>query len=707
MVNILKSKDVTYNQIAILLSANSSFCVIHDNGLMFTFHSRDRDSITLISRSINKSYKMRIYDTGKKMFYEYVEEEKPIITPAQLLLFNSSGGTGSVVTADSETHSGALDLKNLNIDGVDWRPAQGPQGPIGPQGRAGDKGDKGDTGDTGPQGEKGDKGDTGDTGPTGPTGPQGATGPQGEKGDKGDTGSQGPKGDKGDAGAQGSTGPQGPKGDTGEQGPKGETGATGPKGDTGETGAQGPQGIQGPKGDTGETGATGPQGPKGDTGDPGIVEVECNTIDAFCALDDGLYRNTGAFGVTWGSDTYAFNGLMEKTTNIYSTTMLIACVCYSNGMLANFEPTRMNDSYSVYSLSSIDGFGQLEWGYKPDWIKQWNKPSYTAAEVHAVPDTTTTMPNPHPINITQNGQTVTYDGTSERSIEITGGGGSSYRREVSLESEEDFYALTTGYYFTGDYLEWTNEETQQYFYINGEFFFYKSEEDGYIDCFNEIYGTEAEFYDDDGWYLDSVHSVDGWGWYEQQQYVESLPEWIKQPEKPTYIASEVGALPDTTTTLPNPHPINIIQNGTTTTYDGTSEQTIEITGGGGGVTSVNGKTGDVNLIPYDIGAAPLMWIGNVNGKKMRVRYTADSGFRTFLISCVGTNSNMCGMYTVYCSYSNIYSTYIKSQSAISITYDNTKRPAELYINTNKTASSVQVSLLFTSRYKDDIVVDEV
>lgn len=56
---------------------------------------------------------------------------------------------------------------------------------------------------------KGEKGDKGDTGPQGETGPRGEQGPQGVQGERGPQGAQGPRGEKGD------TGPQGPKGETG------------------------------------------------------------------------------------------------------------------------------------------------------------------------------------------------------------------------------------------------------------------------------------------------------------------------------------------------------------------------------------------------------------------------------------------------------------------------------------------------------------
>lgn len=98
-----------------------------------------------------------------------------------------------------------------------------------------------------------------------PRGDQGERGPQGEPGPQGP---QGPKGDTGDTGPQGPEGPQGPQGERGEQGPKGDTGETGP---------------QGPKGDTGETGPQGPQGPQGEPGADGVQinDAAINTADAW------------------------------------------------------------------------------------------------------------------------------------------------------------------------------------------------------------------------------------------------------------------------------------------------------------------------------------------------------------------------------------------------------------------------------------------
>ena len=63
----------------------------------------------------------------------------------------------------------------------------------------------------------------------------------------------------------------------------------------------------------------------------------------------------------------------------------------------------------------------------------------------------------------------------------------------------------------------------------------------------------------------------------------TVPDWAKNPQKPTYTASEVGALPNTTTTLPNPYPLTFT-GGASGSYDGSKALTINIPSGGDGST---------------------------------------------------------------------------------------------------------------------------
>lgn len=72
-------------------------------------------------------------------------------------------------------------------------------------------------------------------------------------------------------------------------------------------------------------------------------------------------------------------------------------------------------------------------------------------------------------------------------------------------------------------------------------------------------------------------------------------------------AGDVGALPSSVEKLPNPEKLTFT-GAATGVYDGSIPLTIEIPkgggGGGGAVDSVNGKTGDVVLNAVDVGALP-------------------------------------------------------------------------------------------------------
>lgn len=156
----------------------------------------------------------------------------------------SGGGSGGG-TIDMRVSGGYIQYSN---DGVTWEnliAVSELKGEAGPQGIPGADGAKGPKGDPGPQGIPGEKGEAG------PQGPRGETGPQGERGLKGDAGPQGVPGEKGADGAKGDTGPQG------ERGPQGIPGAQGIPGETGPHGERGPQGPKGDKGDPGQKGETG------------------------------------------------------------------------------------------------------------------------------------------------------------------------------------------------------------------------------------------------------------------------------------------------------------------------------------------------------------------------------------------------------------------------------------------------------------------
>ena len=318
----------------------------------------------------------------------------------------------------------------------------GPQGPKGEPGDIGPQGPKGDQGEPGPQGPKGE---TGQTGPQGPKGETGETGPQGPKGDKGDTGTgldikgtyeslealrstvtQPQQGDMYNVGAsapytiymwdeteepdwksQGQL--QGPQGERGPEGPQG------PKGDQGEVGPQGPKGDTGPQGNVGPEG---PQGPKGETGSagngvesvalyegthaPGTLDTYRMTFTSGDHTDYQVYN--GMDGIGSGDMLKSTYDPQNKNTDIFDYVDKAL-----EDVTVTTDPTPTQDSENpVQSGGVYDAIQSVEEGIPtkvseltndsgylttesdptvPGWAKSPSKPTYTADEVGARPDT--------------------------------------------------------------------------------------------------------------------------------------------------------------------------------------------------------------------------------------------------------------------------------------------------------------------------------
>lgn len=177
----------------------------------------------------------------------------------------AKGDKGDAFTYSDFT---AAQLAALKGDKGDTGP-QGEKGDTGATGPTGPEGPRGPQGEQGPQGQTGPQGEQGPAGPKGETGSgfkvlgyygtkvaldaaQKATAAAGDAYGVGTAEPYDIYIFDGITGEFINNGPlQGAKGDTGPEGPQG------PKGDTGETG---PQGIQGPKGDPGKDGAKGADG---------------------------------------------------------------------------------------------------------------------------------------------------------------------------------------------------------------------------------------------------------------------------------------------------------------------------------------------------------------------------------------------------------------------------------------------------------------
>ena len=347
------------------------------------------------------------------------------------------GDTGETGPTGPEGPQGIQGLQGVKGD----TGARGPEGPQGIQGPKGDKGDKGENGTgltiistlatvadleplkptakagdayavgiapprdiylfsenisefvnqgpiQGPQGTEGPQGPQGIQGLVGPTGPQGEQGPQGIQGEKGATGATGPVGPKGDQGLQG------PQGEIGPAGPKGETGPQGPagaKGDKGETGPQGPQGV---KGDTGAQGIQGPAGAKGDTGPQGPT-----------GLPALVYSQRREWTVT-----PAVNQTITFPTNSFNRTPIVGDVlrfpflntttnkCYD----CNSICTAISDSTATFQYKSVVDITGIQ-GPKGDTgpAGPATLPNYVSFE------------KPTSINVSTNGEEVTYTGVAE------------------------------------------------------------------------------------------------------------------------------------------------------------------------------------------------------------------------------------------------------------------------------------------------------
>lgn len=255
------------------------------------------------------------------------------------------------------------------------------------------------------------------------------------------------KGPKGNTGAKGETGATGPIGPVGPQGPKGETGAQGPQGIQGKTGPQGPIGptavaninakgtysnsatyvrndlvnyngnayvcivasstgvlptnttnwqlfvSQGAKGDKGDIGTTGAQGPTGPTGLSALVYSQRRewtttpTVNATITFPTDSFNRTPVVG-----DVLRFPFLNTSTNKCYDCNS----VC-----------TAISDSTATFQYKSVVDITGIQ-GPKGDTGPQGPAgplPNYVSFET------------PTSINVSTNGNEVTYTGVAEFEVD--------------------------------------------------------------------------------------------------------------------------------------------------------------------------------------------------------------------------------------------------------------------------------------------------
>lgn len=352
----------------------------------------------------------------------------------------------------------------------------GPQGPQGPQGVKGDTGETGPTGPEGPQGIQGLQGVKGDTGARGPEGPQGIQGPKGDKGDKGENGTgltiistlatvadleplkptakagdayavgiapprniylfsenisefvnqgpiqgpQGPEGPQGPQGIQGLVGPTGPQGEQGPQGIQGEkgaTGATGPVGPKGDQGLQGPQGKIGPDGPKGETGPQGPAGAKGDKGETGPQGPQGVKGDTGA---QGIQGPAGAKGDTGATGPQGPQGI--RGLGVYRTSRSLNTS--SNSVPYNTLATPPSGGLQIgdiildantlaFAVLTATSSGNVAIGYRANWKGAKGDTGATGPAGPATLPNYVSFEAPTSINVSTNGNEVTYTGVAE------------------------------------------------------------------------------------------------------------------------------------------------------------------------------------------------------------------------------------------------------------------------------------------------------
>lgn len=352
----------------------------------------------------------------------------------------------------------------------------GPQGPQGPQGVKGDTGETGPTGPEGPQGIQGLQGVKGDTGARGPEGPQGIQGPKGDKGDKGENGTgltiistlatvadleplkptakagdayavgiapprdiylfsenisefvnqgpiqgpQGPEGPQGPQGIQGLVGPTGPQGEQGPQGIQGEkgaTGATGPVGPKGDQGLQGPQGEIGPAGPKGGTGPQGPAGAKGDKGETGPQGPQGVKGDTGAQGIQGPAGAKGDTGATGPQGPQGIRGLgvyrTSRSLNTSSTSVPYNSLATPPSGGLQIGDIILDTNTLAFAVLTATSSGNVAISYRANWKGEKGDTGATGPAGPATLPNYVSFEAPNSINVSTNGNEVTYTGVAE------------------------------------------------------------------------------------------------------------------------------------------------------------------------------------------------------------------------------------------------------------------------------------------------------
>ncbi len=236
---------------------------------------------------------------------------------------------------------------------------------------------------------------------------------------------KGAKGDKGDPGEKGDPGVPGAKGDPGE---KGDTGATGPQGETGPAGPVGPQGPAGAPGKDGADGKPGAAGAPGKDGTNGITPSIGTNGNWYIGNTDTGKPSRGAKGDTGASGEPGKDGKDGSDATVTAASITDALgykptapsdipVVPTEEISANTAARHTHTNKGV--LDGITGQVTADKVYNPDHATDLVQyAAFQIASQQIILQIPTVLPSPNALTVTCGSNSVTYDGSADKIIDI-------------------------------------------------------------------------------------------------------------------------------------------------------------------------------------------------------------------------------------------------------------------------------------------------
>lgn len=236
---------------------------------------------------------------------------------------------------------------------------------------------------------------------------------------------KGAKGDKGDPGEKGDPGVPGAKGDPGE---KGDTGATGPQGETGPAGPVGPQGPAGAPGKDGADGKPGAAGAPGKDGTNGITPSIGTNGNWYIGNTDTGKPSRGAKGDTGASGEPGKDGKDGSDATVTAASITGALgykpaapsdipVVPTEEISANTAARHTHTNKGV--LDGITGQVTADKVYNPDHATDLVQyAAFQIASQQIISQIPTVLPSPNALTVTCGSNSVTYDGSADKIIDI-------------------------------------------------------------------------------------------------------------------------------------------------------------------------------------------------------------------------------------------------------------------------------------------------